>query len=93
MQIGGLVKGRLFKSSHLALNLQLQWLRDWSLFIAWGQRFTGNELFMIIEIDVASNAVSPVLNTIFFLKRLSLQVLMYCYMCTNFNAPNRWLLG
>ena len=31
------------------------------------------------------------LNTIFFLKHLSLYIFMYCYMCTNFNDWKTWL--
>ena len=52
-----------------------------------GQSVTGNELFMIIKLDVASSAVSPFSDTILFLKRLS----PYCYMCTNINDRRRWL--
>ena len=55
-----------------------------------GQSVTENELFMIIKLDVASSAVSP-LNTIFILTRVSLQVSIYCNLCTNFNDWNKWL--
>ena len=55
-----------------------------------GQSGTENELFMIIKLDVASSAVSP-LNTIFFLTRVSLQVSIYCNLCTDFNDWNKWL--
>lgn len=41
-----------------------------------GQSFTENELFMIIKLDVETSAVLTFLNTIFFLKRVSLQILM-----------------
>ena len=52
---------------------------------------TENELFIIIKIAVASTAVSPYLIPLFCLKRLSLLVLIYCYMYANFYNRNRWL--
>ena len=55
-----------------------------------GAKCYDKKMFMIIKLDVASSAVSPY-NTISSLRRLNLQVLIYCYMHTNFNDRNRWL--